>query len=189
MAPPQDERKFGARHAVLQHFQRVQEFVSEEILALADIGLRRQHADGVERQLVAAVIGLARPDRQHDIAGHAELFLDARQRVVVLRGEFFALAASRSKVGSRRYCAGVCTNSGCCGCCSGRPGMARSGSERSGSSPRVAASKVARATPSCCACGHIDCSHCWNAASACAETISSNRHAAALAARRIMPRR
>src|SRR6185295_18516226 len=34
---------------------------------------------------------------------------------------------------SRKYCAGVCTNSGCCDCFSGLPGMARSGSEKSGS--------------------------------------------------------
>src|SRR5450759_1697561 len=80
----------GARHAVLQHFQRVQEFVAEEILALTDIGLRRQHADGVVRLFFAAVIGLAPPDRQHHIARHAERFLDARQRVVVLRGKQLA---------------------------------------------------------------------------------------------------
>ena len=80
-----------ARHAVLQHFQRVQEFVAEKILALADIGLRRQHAQRIVRLPFGAVIGLARPDRQHHIAGHAEHLLDARQRVAVLRGEFLAL--------------------------------------------------------------------------------------------------
>ena len=80
-----------ARHAVLQHLQRVEEFVAEEILALAGEGLRRQHAHGIEAVLLAAVIGLARPDRQHHGAGHAELALDARQRVLVLRGECFAL--------------------------------------------------------------------------------------------------
>ena len=77
----------GARHAVLQHLQGVQEFVLEELLALADIGLRRQHADCVVRKLVAAIVGFARPDRQHDIAGHAKFFFDAGERVAVLHGE------------------------------------------------------------------------------------------------------
>ena len=43
------------------------------------------------RQLVAAVIGLAAEDRQHDIAGYAELALDARERVAILHGERAAL--------------------------------------------------------------------------------------------------
>src|SRR5258708_5532160 len=44
--------------------------------------------------------------------------------------------------------------------------MARSGSEKSGSSPRVAASNVVRDTPIACASGHSAASHCANAASA-----------------------
>ena len=75
-------------------------------------------------------------------------------------------AARRSKVGSRRYCPGVCTNSACCGAFSARPGMARSGSVRSGSRPRMPASKVAREMPSFCASGQVDWSHCWKAGSA-----------------------
>ena len=35
--------------AVLEDFQRQQKFVAEFFLALAEIGLRRQHADGVAR--------------------------------------------------------------------------------------------------------------------------------------------
>ncbi len=90
MAPPQDERRSARGTPSCSIFKRVQEFVAEEILALAGIGLRRQRADGVERQLVAAVVGLARPDRQHDVAGHADLALDAGERVAVLRGELLA---------------------------------------------------------------------------------------------------
>ena len=84
----------AARHAVLQHLQRMQEFIVEEFLALADIGLCRQHADGVIGQLIAAIVGFARPDRQHDTSGHAEFFLDARQRVAILHGK---LPAARGK--------------------------------------------------------------------------------------------
>ncbi len=83
--------QIAARHAVLQHLQGVQEFVAEEILALADIGLRGQDAQRVVRLAFGAVISLARPDRQHHIAGHAEGFLDARERGAVLRGEFAPL--------------------------------------------------------------------------------------------------
>src|SRR5262245_33510996 len=43
--------------------------------------------------------------------------------------------------------------------------MTRSGKLKSGSRSRVAASKVARETPSCCACGHKDCKKDWNAGS------------------------
>jgi len=76
----------------------VQEFVAEEILAFADIGLRRQHADGILARGLAAVIGLARPDRQHDIAGHAELALDARERRLVLRGKLGALRGEAREI-------------------------------------------------------------------------------------------
>src|SRR6185437_6440107 len=53
-------------------------------------GLRRQHLQRVVRQFVTAVVGLTRPDRQYDVAGHAEFAADARQCVVVLRGELLA---------------------------------------------------------------------------------------------------
>ncbi len=66
----------------------MQEFVAEEILALADISLRCEHADGVLAAKFARVAAFARPDRQQDIAGHADFSLDSRQRVAVLRGEF-----------------------------------------------------------------------------------------------------
>ena len=80
-----------ARHAVLQHLQRGEEFAAEHVLAPADIGLRRQHADGVVRQLVAAVVGLAAPDRQHDRGLHAELPLDRIERGAVRLEELLAL--------------------------------------------------------------------------------------------------
>jgi hypothetical protein len=76
-----------ARHPVLQHLQGMQKFVVEEILALADIGLGRKHADSIVRKLIPAVIGLARPDRQHDVPRYAEFLFDARQRIAILRGE------------------------------------------------------------------------------------------------------
>src|SRR5262245_39775996 len=44
--------------------------------------------------------------------------------------------------------------------------MTSSGSDKSGSIPRVAASNVARDTPSAFACGHKDCSHPSNSRSA-----------------------
>src|SRR3954467_6674893 len=90
-------------------------------------------------------------------------------------------AARRSNAASLRYSAGVCTNSACAGCRSGRPGITRSGSVRSGSSPRVAASKVARETPDCWAAGHSVSTHLVKAGSAAAAgalaTISIRRAA------------
>ena len=66
-----------ARHlAVAEHLQRQDELVAILILAAADIGLRRQHAHRVVRQRVAAVIGLAAPDREHDGRRHAEALFD-----------------------------------------------------------------------------------------------------------------
>ena len=143
----------GARHAVLQHLQGMQEFISEEILALADIGLRRQHADGVGRQPISAIIGFARPDREHDIAGDAEFLLDARQWFAILRGELPARARRDARSSPRADIAPASARIRVAAAASpGLPGMARSGSERSGSRPRMAASKVARETPSSRAC-------------------------------------
>ena len=51
---------------LLEDFQRQQKFVAEFVLALAEIGLRRQHADGAVGVAGAAVIGLAAEDREHD---------------------------------------------------------------------------------------------------------------------------
>ena len=80
-----------ARHAVLQHLQRGQELAAEHVLAPPGVGLRRQHADGVVRQLVAAVSGLAAPDRQQHRGLHAELPLDRIERRAVRVEEFLAL--------------------------------------------------------------------------------------------------
>jgi hypothetical protein len=68
----------------------MQEFVAEEILALAKIGLRCEHADGVLAAKISREAAFARPDRKQDIAGYADFSLDARQGVAVLRGQFFA---------------------------------------------------------------------------------------------------
>src|SRR5262245_6149941 len=55
--------------------------------------------------------------------------------------------------------------------------MARSGSDRSGSSPRTAASNVARETPRRCASGHSDCRKAANCGSAdcAAGTVTSSK--------------
>src|SRR5262245_16192933 len=73
----------------------MQEFVAEKILALAGIGLGRKHADGVPAAKFAREAAFARPDRQQDIAGYADFFLDARQNVAVLRREFSAAQSER----------------------------------------------------------------------------------------------
>ena len=92
--PAPGRAQIGARHAVLQHLQRVQELVAEKILALAGEGLRRQHLQRVVRLALGAEIGFAAPDRQHHIAGHAEglsrcakACRDIGQRVSALRGQ------------------------------------------------------------------------------------------------------
>ena len=92
-----------ARHAVLQHLQRGQELAAEHVLAPAGIGLRRQHADRVVRQLVAAVGGLAAPDRQDDRGRHAELPLDAHRasRDAPARASCPARRAARSSSRAR----------------------------------------------------------------------------------------
>ena len=62
--------------AILQHLEREQKFSAEFILALAEIGLCRQHADGVARVVRTAIIGLASKDREQDGRRDAELTLD-----------------------------------------------------------------------------------------------------------------
>src|SRR5262245_41764651 len=79
-----------AGHTVLQHLQGMQKFVAEEILAFADIGLGGEYADSVLATKFPREAALARPDRQQDITGHADFFLDPRQRVTVFRREFFS---------------------------------------------------------------------------------------------------
>src|SRR5262245_39633745 len=64
--------------------------------------------------------------------------------------------------------------------------MTRSGSDRSGSSPRVAASNVARETPSCCACGHSDWMNVSNAGSAKATWTGTPAASSRLASARTM---
>ena len=70
--------------------QRIEQFLAEPILAAAVIALRRKHADGVVRQLVAAKRGLAAPDRQDHVRRHAEFLLDGGEHGTVLGGEFLA---------------------------------------------------------------------------------------------------
>ena len=77
--------------ALLQHLERQQKFVAELVLALAVIGLRRQHADGVVGVAGAAVVGLAAEDRQHHGRRDAELPLDRGERRPVLIVELAAL--------------------------------------------------------------------------------------------------
>jgi hypothetical protein len=76
---------------VFQHFQRQQEFLAEFLLALAEIGLRRQDANGVVGIARAAVIGLAAEDREQHCRRNAELALDRGQRRVVLVEQLAAL--------------------------------------------------------------------------------------------------
>jgi cold shock CspA family protein/ribosome-associated translation inhibitor RaiA len=83
----------------LQHLERVQQLLPKEVLPPAVISLRGEHGDGVLRQLVAAERGLAPPDREEDIARHAELLLDRGKRPGMLGGELFAL---RGEVGDVR---------------------------------------------------------------------------------------
>ena len=153
--------------AVVEDFQRQQEFVAELVLAPAKIGLRGQHPDGAALVDGAAVIGFAAEDRQHNCRRHAELAFDRVERRAILRIEHAALRRELLDgrlleiIRRRLHEFGLPRR-----CLSGRPGNTRSGSVRSGSSPRVAVSKVARDMPSACACGHSDCSQAWNAASA-----------------------
>ena len=76
---------------LVEHLERVEQFLREHLLAAAVVALRRQHRDGVLGQLVGAERGLAAPDRQQHVAGHAELLLDRRQRAFVLDGELLGL--------------------------------------------------------------------------------------------------
>jgi hypothetical protein len=63
------------------------------------MSLRRQHADGVVRQLVTAIGGLAAPDREDHAGRHAEALLDFGQRRAMLRRE---LLAAVGKPGERQ---------------------------------------------------------------------------------------
>src|SRR5437879_1030389 len=59
--------KIIARHrALTENLQRENELTPVLVLAAADIGLRRYHAQRVVRQPVAAIVRLAAPDREHD---------------------------------------------------------------------------------------------------------------------------
>ncbi len=85
--------------ALVQDFQRLQKFVEEFFLALAEIGLRRQHADGVALVAGAAVIGFAAEDGEHNGRRHAELLFDCPERVAILIEQ---LAASSGETVERR---------------------------------------------------------------------------------------
>ena len=87
----------GAAHigkldvALLQHFERDQKFRKEFILAFAEIGLRRQHADCVMRLRRTAVVGLAAENRQQHGRGDAEPDVDALEWLTILIKQFAAL--------------------------------------------------------------------------------------------------
>ena len=70
---------FSRDAALAKNLQRQDEFVAILILAPADIGLRRHHAHGIIGQRVAAEIGLAAPDSQHNGCGNAEARFDGVQ--------------------------------------------------------------------------------------------------------------
>ena len=88
----------GARHAGLQHLQRGEELEPELVLAAPGEGLRRQHADGVVRQLMRAVGGLAAPDGDHDVAVDAGVLLDVEDVLLVLLEELAPLHGERAQV-------------------------------------------------------------------------------------------
>jgi hypothetical protein len=75
--------------ALLQHLERVEQLLAEEILALAVIGLRGEYRDRVLRQPVAAERGLAAPDGK-DITRRAVFLLDPPGRRAVV-GELLRL--------------------------------------------------------------------------------------------------
>ena len=85
--------------SLLQHLERVEQFLLEHVLAASVVALGRQHGDGVLRQLVAAESGLAAPDRQQDIARNAVLLLDRRKRAAVLGREFLRLLGEPGDTG------------------------------------------------------------------------------------------
>ncbi len=84
MAPGPRRAHLQRAVPVLDHLQRQHELLAKLLLAPADEGLGRQRADRVVGRIEAAVVGLARPDRQHDRARHAELAFDAIERCAML---------------------------------------------------------------------------------------------------------
>ena len=109
MAPAQDAFIAGIGDVLLlQDFQRQQEFLPEHVLAAAEIGLRRQHLDGVMRQLEISEIGLASPDRDHHGRRHAEALLDRGKRRGVFGGELAALLGQPRKLGFGQIFAPAC---------------------------------------------------------------------------------
>jgi hypothetical protein len=78
-AGPGGSHVLAADGALAENLKGQNELVAIGVLATADIGLGRQHANGVIGQLVAAVVCLATPDREHDGGGHAETAFDVVQ--------------------------------------------------------------------------------------------------------------
>ena len=85
--------------ALLENLEREQKLLAELVLALAEIALRRQHADRVVGIGCAAEIGLATVDGEHDGRIDAELLLDLGERRAVLLKQ---LAALPGKLRDRR---------------------------------------------------------------------------------------
>ncbi len=153
-AGPRSRHGLARAHAVLQHLQRVQQLGAEQLLAAAEIGLGGERLDDVVGRLVHPERRLPAPDRQHELALHAELAPRSwRATVACCVCRVLPCSPSLARKVALRYWAGVLVNSAC-PFTSLLPGSTRSGSARSGSTPRKAASNVARDTPMVCASGH-----------------------------------
>ncbi len=90
-AAPGGDEVLARHRALAEHLQRQDELVAIAVLTPADPRLRGEHANRVERLLVAAIVGLPAPDREHDGGGHAEAGFDLVQRRPVLREQLSPL--------------------------------------------------------------------------------------------------
>src|SRR6516164_9194429 len=142
----------------------MQEFVLEELLALADISLGRQDANGIIGKLISAIVGFASPDCQHHASRHAEFLFDARQRVAVLHGE---LLAAGGKTVEARFAQILRRRLHELGLLRSFLGLTWNGEI----GQREVGFKPARETPIACAAGHWAASHCWKAASAASPDV------------------
>ncbi len=61
----------AARHAIVQHLERRQQFRFEQGAAAAFIGQRRERTDEVEVAGIGTVVGFMAIDRDHDFLRHA----------------------------------------------------------------------------------------------------------------------
>ena len=90
-----------ARHPCRQHPQTCDKLGTKHVLTLANIRLRRQHADRVVGQLIGAERRLAAPDRQQAISIDADLALYPFERHFMLGQQRAALACqARQRIGA-----------------------------------------------------------------------------------------